>query len=105
MNFALNMVNFAFKMMIEYKLQGVAGSFTTMDDAAMLAMIGDVNHHSSSPQQRALLGHTASSLYGRDLSRFTVGVDSAAAASGVDAAASATAAEATAAGEDKAKPV
>jgi hypothetical protein len=88
---------------------GVAGSFSSMEDVAMLAMIGDVNYHSSSPQQRTVLGHVVSSCYGRDLSRFSIGSEPASAgaaaasvpnAGGATAPADAATAPAASAGEE-----
>ena len=40
---------------------GSAGSFSSMDAEAQCAMIDDVNHHSTRPQQRSLLGYAVSS--------------------------------------------
>eukprot|EP01044_Picomonas_judraskeda_P010391 COSAG03_NODE_1332_length_4310_cov_9.453099_2_plen_311_part_00 len=53
---------------------GVAGSFSTLDGDALAAMIGDATNHSSSPQQRVASDHVATSCYGREISRFSIGL-------------------------------
>ena len=54
---------------------GSAGSFSSMDAEAQRAMIDDVNHHSTRPQQRSLLGYAVSSSFGRNPAKFTIGLD------------------------------
>ncbi len=56
---------------------GVAGSFSSMDTDALIAIIGDTTNHSSSPQQRVVAGHVVTSCYGREISRFSIGLETA----------------------------
>ena len=56
---------------------GVAGTFSKMDGDALATMIGDATNHSSSPQQRVVSGHVATACYGREISRFSIGLEAA----------------------------